>query len=105
MSDSTSETNQFLMLEFLRHQLDEVFEATNTEFIRSLTKELGDMQVAPGESVRIKCKIGVVNVGSAVGKPKYVVEELCRLSSAVLALTNTINHMGAKVTSVSNGDE
>lgn len=97
MSNSRSEIDQFLMLEFLRHQLDEVFEATNTDLISPLLKRLKDAQVAPGESRTFDRRLTIMNIGNAAGSPKYVVEELSRLSSAVLALSNTIEHMRASI--------
>jgi hypothetical protein len=86
---------QFMMLELLRGQLDEIHEAINVSLMSSMTKDIDALKLGSGESKKVLCRIGIVNVG--VAKPEYVVEELSRLKSMVISLGRTLDYMRAGI--------
>jgi hypothetical protein len=87
--------DRFLALGFLRGQLDEIHERINNDLLGKVNKKYFGTDLAIGTSKTVYCRIRVTNVGTKT--PKYVVEEISSLKSAVLALGETIDYIRSKI--------
>jgi hypothetical protein len=91
----TARTNQFLMLDWLRGQLEEIHDDLNRVLLGKLTKKsVEGLKTTPlnyNGNRTVQCRISITNIEE--GRPEYVVNELSRLSTAVVCLGNTITSM------------